>query len=571
MDGQPEVVVVTAARAGDQRALDQLVGDYLPLVYNIIGRALPDRAEVDDVVQETMLRVLRGVGGLRDAARFRSWLVAVTMSQVREHRRSSRAAPGTSAFDETVELADPGADFVDLTITQLGLTGQRREVAEATRWLEPDDRHLLSLWWLEATGVLTRAELVAAIELDPHHVTVRVQRMKAQLDTGRVVVRALAVVPGCAELADVAASWHGRPESLWRKRFARHVRQCPYCAAHSADLVPVERLLAGIALLPAPAYAASLLAAAGGGAGGGGASGSGAGGTNGAGSGGTHSTSGVSGGRISRRHAGARGSGRLVGHLAAKPMIGALAVAVVAGVGVATAYSLVLRPGASQTLTLIPVSPRAVTMTATTTTTATTATATTTAAPTRTSAATTPPPSRTTTATTARPPAPTTAPSPVSTSPATSTTTTTIVTNGPLLPAQQVLALVNQARANAGLPAYTPTTGLAQSATAHNQLMASGCGLSHQCPGEVSLGARETAAGVTWTSCGENIGDSGPIADSDGAIATAAVGLTQAMLDEQPPDDGHRLNILSGAFHHIGIAVYRDASGTVWMTQDFSN
>jgi Cysteine-rich secretory protein family len=55
------------------------------------------------------------------------------------------------------------------------------------------------------------------------------------------------------------------------------------------------------------------------------------------------------------------------------------------------------------------------------------------------------------------------------------------------------------------------------------------------------------------------------------AIAQMAVTLTRDMLAEKPPDDGHRLNILSSAFHHIGIAVYRDSAGTVWMTQDFSN
>jgi Cysteine-rich secretory protein family len=42
------------------------------------------------------------------------------------------------------------------------------------------------------------------------------------------------------------------------------------------------------------------------------------------------------------------------------------------------------------------------------------------------------------------------------------------------------------------------------------------------------------------------------------------------MINERPPDDGHRLNILSSKFTHIGIAVYRDGSGTVWLTQDFS-
>jgi uncharacterized protein YkwD len=137
--------------------------------------------------------------------------------------------------------------------------------------------------------------------------------------------------------------------------------------------------------------------------------------------------------------------------------------------------------------------------------------------------------------------------------------------------AGQVLALINQARATAGLPALTVTSGLTASSAAHNQVMASGCGLSHQCPGEAALGARETAAGVIWTAAGENIGEGGPVADTGAAIAQMAVSLTQSMLNEQPPDDGHRMNILSSTFTHIGITVSRDSSGTVWLTQDFSN
>ncbi len=137
--------------------------------------------------------------------------------------------------------------------------------------------------------------------------------------------------------------------------------------------------------------------------------------------------------------------------------------------------------------------------------------------------------------------------------------------------AQQVLALINQARAQAGLPAYTVLAGLDTSAGRHNAVMAAGCGLSHQCPGEPALGARETAAGVHWTAAGENIGEGGPVADTEAAIAQLAVGLTQSMLAEKPPDDGHRRSILSSAFTHIGIAVYRDSSGTVWLTQDFAN
>ncbi len=137
--------------------------------------------------------------------------------------------------------------------------------------------------------------------------------------------------------------------------------------------------------------------------------------------------------------------------------------------------------------------------------------------------------------------------------------------------AAQVLGLINQARSAAGLAPLTATAGLDSSASTHNSTMAGGCGLSHQCPGEPGLGARESAAGVHWTAAGENIGEGGPVANSTSAIAQLAVALTQSMLNEKPPDDGHRLNILSTSFTHIGIAVFRDSSGTVWLTQDFSN
>jgi len=170
-------------------------------------------------------------------------------------------------------------------------------------------------------------------------------------------------------------------------------------------------------------------------------------------------------------------------------------------------------------------------------------------------------------------------PSPHPTAPATGTASarpsTSAVASAPAAQngtaAARVLALVNQARSSARLPALTVTSGLAASSSAHNLKMADGCGLSHQCPGEPAIGDRETAAGVHWTAAGENIGEGGPVDNTGTAIAQMAVGLTQSMLDERPPNDGHRMNILSTSFTHIGIAVYRDSSGTVWLTQDFSN
>ena len=242
-DGRQWRATITAAQSGDRRALDELVEGWLPLVYNIVGRALNGHADVDDVVQETMLRAVHGLGSLRDPEAFRPWLVAIAMRQIRDRarRRTAEALP-----DE----AHGTADFAELTVLRLQLEGQRREVAEAVRWLADEDRQLLSLWWLEVAGDLTRRELAAAVGISRQHAAVRVQRLKGRLETARGIVRALD--SSCADLREVTDGWDGRPDSVWRKRLARHVRGCARCSGRRADTVPAERLLVGIALVPLP-------------------------------------------------------------------------------------------------------------------------------------------------------------------------------------------------------------------------------------------------------------------------------------------------------------------------------
>jgi uncharacterized protein YkwD len=144
--------------------------------------------------------------------------------------------------------------------------------------------------------------------------------------------------------------------------------------------------------------------------------------------------------------------------------------------------------------------------------------------------------------------------------------TTAPVTSGTV--AEQVLAHINAARVAEGLKALTLDTNLSKAAALHTQLMIDGCGLSHKCSGESDLGVRFSAQDVSWRTAGENIGY-GSSGSSDSAKVQAANGLTDSMLAEVPPNDGHRDNLLNPAFTRIGLSIVRDAKGITWMTQDF--
>lgn len=250
--------LVVEAQRGDARARDALVAECLPLLYNVVGRALSGDADVDDVVQETLLRAVRDLKDLRSPESFRPWLLSIAAHQIDGHlRRRRTAAERTAAVDAARALPDEVA-LENETVLRLELSDERRQVVEATRWLDPGFRAVLGLWWQEAAGLLSRQELAQAVDTSVAHAGVRVQRMREQMEQARGLVAALTAKPRCPDLAVLISGWDGERSPVWRKRIVRHTRQCPVCAAADARRIPLERLLPALAPLAVPS---SLLAA----------------------------------------------------------------------------------------------------------------------------------------------------------------------------------------------------------------------------------------------------------------------------------------------------------------------
>ncbi|MEV7990419.1 sigma-70 family RNA polymerase sigma factor [Streptomyces sp. NPDC086077] len=530
--------LVTAAAGGDPKAQHALVSAFLPLVYNVVGRALNGSVDVDDVVQETVLRALDSLDSLRAPENFRSWLVAIAMNQVRAHWHDRQSAPG--AVEEAQDLADPGADFVDLTMVQLQLSGQRQETARATRWLEPDDRGLLSLWWLECAGELTRSEVAAALELSPQHTAVRVQRMKAQLEAARVVVRALDARPRCEELSGLLASWDGRPSALWRKRTARHARGCARCSGLWGGLMPAEGLLAGLALVAAtPALLDRVLSASGGMATVSSATSLGP-------SGGRGGPGPGAGRQAPQGRVASRSEARRRRRVRRRAAGVAVVAACVTGGGLwyfdsdpetATEEASAVRTTGTPAVDL-----------------ATPSTAEASPSASRSASPSASPSKKASPSTTPRPtrkavPAP--RPSATPTRSASSAPQTQPAPTGAVA---QVVALVNKERSAAGCGPLSQDGQLNEAAQGHSQDMAARDFFDHTNPDGADPGQRTTAAGYNWSTYGENIarGQQTP----------------EAVMDSWMNSPGHRANILNCSFKDIGVGIH-NGSGGPWWTQNF--
>lgn len=120
---------------------------------------------------------------------------------------------------------------------------------------------------------------------------------------------------------------------------------------------------------------------------------------------------------------------------------------------------------------------------------------------------------------------------------------------------KQVLDLVNEERAKAGIAPLTANASAEKAAAVRSQEIKSN--FSHTRPNGSGFSTALTEAGVKFRSSGENIayGQNTPQEVMQGWMNSA----------------GHRANILNQDFTSIGIGHYEDANGTDYWTQLFFN
>jgi hypothetical protein len=120
--------------------------------------------------------------------------------------------------------------------------------------------------------------------------------------------------------------------------------------------------------------------------------------------------------------------------------------------------------------------------------------------------------------------------------------------------AEQLFALANQARAEAGVAPLVWDPALAVAAMRHCQRMAVEGPIAHRYAGELDLTERAGAAGAHFSLIEENI-----------AVGSHASTIHTGWM-ESP---GHRTNLLNAQVDHVGIAVIA-AQGVLFAVQDFS-
>lgn len=151
MRDDPDEALMLRYRDGDVRAFEVLLTRHRKPIYNFVLRYVLDKAQAEDLMQETFLRVIRGAESYEKQAKFTTWLytiarnLCVDASRRAKHRRADSLDAPLDEEEGSATLLDRTADpkvAVDRSVIskQLG-----EHIQRAVSALGPEQREVFLL------------------------------------------------------------------------------------------------------------------------------------------------------------------------------------------------------------------------------------------------------------------------------------------------------------------------------------------------------------------------------------------------------------------------------------------
>jgi RNA polymerase sigma-70 factor (ECF subfamily) len=112
--------LVARARGGERAAFALLVERHYDFIFRVAWRWTANRADAEDIAQETCIRIARSIGGYRGESGFRTWLYRLTLSAARDAaRKTSRERRKAEAFHAQMLIDSQGGAIASDALEEL--------------------------------------------------------------------------------------------------------------------------------------------------------------------------------------------------------------------------------------------------------------------------------------------------------------------------------------------------------------------------------------------------------------------------------------------------------------------
>ncbi|MDO4613161.1 MAG: sigma-70 family RNA polymerase sigma factor [Actinomycetaceae bacterium] len=167
----PDDVLVDLCLDGDAEAFGVLARKYAPAMKAVASRLGPRPADIDDIVQDSLLQAWQRLDQVSDPGSVRSWMLRLTARKAIDHARRHRSHDDVDALPD---LAAPQTPPEAAAVVSAGSTA----LAEALNAL-PESQRIV--WWLREGADMSYEDIAHALGISAGSVRGRLARARQTL------------------------------------------------------------------------------------------------------------------------------------------------------------------------------------------------------------------------------------------------------------------------------------------------------------------------------------------------------------------------------------------------------
>ena len=183
----PDAELIGRLRVGDEDAFVLLAEKYRPVMLSLALGYVPNRAVAEEVVQDTWIGVLRGIGKFERRSTFRTWLFRIVINRsISAAARERRSVPvddmepvvSVSRFDALGNWAVPPEPWADQVEDRVMAAKMAARIRSAIGELPPRQRAVVTLRDVQG---MNSAEVCSALDISEANQRVLLHRGRSWL------------------------------------------------------------------------------------------------------------------------------------------------------------------------------------------------------------------------------------------------------------------------------------------------------------------------------------------------------------------------------------------------------
>jgi RNA polymerase sigma-70 factor (ECF subfamily) len=149
-----DVELVRRMAAGDETALTDLYGRYAARVLGFLAAMASDRADAEEVLQDTFVAAWQAARRFRGESQVRTWLLGIARHRMRDRRR--RRGLGSAPSEALDDRRDPAAGPEEVALARVGAA----ELAGFIGRLSLHQKSILSLAFVQELSYQEMADVL---------------------------------------------------------------------------------------------------------------------------------------------------------------------------------------------------------------------------------------------------------------------------------------------------------------------------------------------------------------------------------------------------------------------------